>query len=821
MSNIVLEKMNVKNELVEKTYEIFKDAYKSAMRPVVISEIINGEQIDIKPNNILITDCKYTDKYFEQKKKFCTKKLYKYQENAILKIRDLEHKGYYTHPVTKEKVVSNGWNLSLPIGSGKSIIFEFLSIFYREIKPRPIIISRSGKYVPLHEQLRYLEYPYYYENCGYILNPVIKNMIIEIDNNKYKIPLTFIKKYNKYYSSDKYEKYDVENNESLEIDEWDIAEIKNYLNKEFDAKELNDKYIINISRKDFKHELDVGNIYYDTDESSITVFDNYEPRKTTVILTHAHLIDQMIYYFGTDFKQELLSKLKIYVARDKNSLNIDANIILCIATEENVKKLVELSYDRPFMRIIVDDYTSMQGIDSFRQILAISTLFVSGSGFNRDSSLIPQSYYTLKYSPVEKISIVGKPEETYEGVIRNNIAIIKLLGSMCDFSSYQFVHKLEEICRDFSKIVPMKDLYPDIDMKGGKLRYMMALYYVMVNKQRIKKAIYNVDRDYNVSGKNPNAKYAKNKNQIKYFIEWYNMMNKTKNNPLLKELFSSNYIQTEPYPMISQTCMSCRKEFIEHEGWGCVATCCGAFFCDKCLKNMCTHELIDSTSGLYKKCDSYYCSCCRYENPVYYLNMSKKKDKAVYGFNLIDEFFDKIDLPDELIKFDYYYYMLLHGLVPLYKEGKKIDLSYDISQNIISKNIFESNKIKLEAIYSRDQLMIKSLDYINKTIHKLNIDLTNKNAVILFYKAPEFMHERIKKVFSDLQKKPENNQLRNLNLLFINGMDMLIGLHRPMLAIIQWEIETQRDSTYQLIGRIYRLNNFNIDLNLYIMAENL
>jgi hypothetical protein len=101
---------------------------------------------------------------------------------------------------------------------------------------------------------------------------------------------------------------------------------------------------------------------------------------------------------------------------------------------------VKWSFDAPFMRVIIDDYTSMPSIDSFRQILSSSTIYVSGSGFSRKEEDIPSSYYTLKYMPVDKITVVGKPEETYEGVFRDTIATMELMGSSCEFSQYEFVN---------------------------------------------------------------------------------------------------------------------------------------------------------------------------------------------------------------------------------------------------------------------------------------------------------------------------------------------------------------------------------------------
>jgi hypothetical protein len=94
---------------------------------------------------------------FETKLKLCTKKIYNYQKNAIYKLRELELSGFVVN--NSKKVVSNGYLLSLPVGSGKSLVFLFLAIFYRSVPKHPIIISVDGRNIPQHEQLQWKYYP--------------------------------------------------------------------------------------------------------------------------------------------------------------------------------------------------------------------------------------------------------------------------------------------------------------------------------------------------------------------------------------------------------------------------------------------------------------------------------------------------------------------------------------------------------------------------------------------------------------------------------------------------------------------------------------
>ena len=171
------------------------------------------------------------------------------------------------------------------------------------------------------------------------------------------------------------------------------------------------------------------------------------------------------------------------------------------------------------MRVIIDDYTSMTNIDNFRQILASSTIFVSGSGFEREPEQIPTSYYTLKYSLTPYISLVGRPEETFKGVVRNNIAMIKLLGSSCAFSVYDFVQKVDELCQSLYGCVP-KSIYPYLD--SNEVKDYMGLYFILTNRDKLRSAISKIDQDYNFTGRYKNAKDADKCNEIRNFIEWLN-----------------------------------------------------------------------------------------------------------------------------------------------------------------------------------------------------------------------------------------------------------------------------------------------------------
>lgn len=767
------EKMDKHSLLVQDAYKIFKDVYGNAMKPTVVSSIINGEIIETKPENIFVDkDLKFDDPTFEKKCEFCSKNLYSYQKNAIKKIRELELRGYNINSKTGEKVISNGWLLSLPIGSGKSLVFQFLALFYRDIPCHPIIISTDGGRIPDHDQMQWKYYPYYYENCGYI-------------------------------------------------------------------KEQS---------------------------NAVIALENYQQRICTVILTHMHLLEQMQGYFEQDFPTIMKvapgkrPRVKITYPMDIGLINVNEyDIIVVPATQQNIDKLVRLSWELPFLRVIIDDYTSMPNIDSFRQILATSTIFVSGSGFDRKEEDIPASYYTLKHMPVPKISLVGKPEETLEGIFRDSITTMELMGSHCEFSQYEFVTACDEMVKQKFDATPTQ-IYP-ILRKEPLIHNYMALTFVLRYMDRIKNAIVSVEKDLNTIDQKT-GKTKLDPSRVSYYLEWKKMLSdvearpppiekrKTKDgkivtiqlqssmNPLYLQLFEDPRIGNQlGTSLVQQSCMVCAKKITDHNGYGMVSCCCGAFYCSNCLKSMCTHYICnrETNEQIYDK-DNYYCGCCRGKNPKYYFNINKKKDTNVYSYNLINDFFDTTELQNHSM-FDYYFYMFLHGFKPLYHEGRALNIQNDIEQGDIDPKCFKINKIpSLEKILPKDQLGILALGTINKTFHDLGI-MPKQNAIVLFYGCPKYMLSRVRGYYNDIVKRNDPNTalqvvrpngkkemiqpISVLNLDFKDSVASLIGLHKNIVAIIQWQTPEKQDEISQLVGRILRLSSFGNKIYFYIVTNSI
>lgn len=759
----VKEIMDRKGELINKASDIFKTLYVNSVRPTVISSIINGEIIKTDSENIFIDNeypenfSKKFDAEFEKQQKFCSKQLYDYQKYALKKLIWLEQEGHNANKTTKDNVVSNGWLLSLPIGSGKSVVFEFLATFYRYIPNHPIILSTDGQNIDKIDPPEINYYPFYYENCAYIEKAV----------------------------------------------------------------------------------------------NNVVVMKNYIQRPTTIILTHAHLLEQMKDYFESDFPTIYNPKkprVKIAYAINIRDVNVEANydIIIVEATAANVAYLSALSYRKPFLRVIIDDYTSMSGIETFREILASSTIFVSGSKFQRKLEDIPTSFYTLKNVPSKQLTVVGDPNDTFKGVLRNNIATFELMGNTCQCNVYGVTQNCEKICKDKFRSDP-RSCYPALATENGSiLQNYLSLLYTLNYIDRIKSAVNKIDADIE------RGKFTTD--CISFYLQWKETMQNLANNPPPKERIMApdgkshymryvaqsmnplyNYIyapstrvrhdsaMSDGTPICKHHCYVCGKECKDHNDYGMVSRCCGAFICNDCSKSGTTQYIEDTTTGEHIHDDkNYYCICCRSKNPTYMYNANRKSDSInVYSVHIAKNYYDTSEL-DGHKEFDYTFYMFLHGFKPLYHEGKPINIHNDISMEIIPKTVFKQGIIPdLDKIFPVDHLAIISIQAINTTLMKLNIRPAERppTHLVIFGCTDNNMAQRVIAYQKQIVDSNPECPLAKINLVFIDDVSSLIGLHKNIIGIIEWTKPKNADEVAQLIGRCLRLNNFNNPLYFYITTS--
>ena len=720
------------SEIVDMCYETFQEIYKNRVKRTEVSSIVNGEIISTSPDNIFVNTTTLDDEQFDKKCQYCTKKLYNYQKDAIKMLRQLELSDTYEREIDGEvvKIHSNGYLLHLPIGSGKSLVFTFLALFYRKVPPKPIIISTSGKNIPENKMTQLKFYPYYYENVGYI-----------------------------------------------------------------EGKE----------------------------NCAVCIKDYNQRENLTVIITHFHLIDQLLDYMKSDFVPALMnpSVTKINVATDSRNINLNCHVLIVPAKPDIIARLSALSCEMPFSRVIVDDYTNMPGIEEYRQIRATSTIFVSGSGFERDIERIPPSYYTLRHIDVDKFSLVADPSETSKGILRNNVITFNLVGAQNEFSMYRFVNEIDEQCINKYNMIAA-NLYEPITTNGGKLLDYMTLNFVLKNYDKFNKSISTIEKDL--------ASGVLAESKVKWFKKWKTIINQQSKvinqhkqieqvpNPIYQALFSQiNQIPQGVQPMLMQNCQVCGALPQQHKGWGMIACCCGAFFCANCLKSMCTRDVIvfNETSRIHATDNHhYYCVACHKADPVYVSNSTRHKDITnIQTYHLVDEFMDASDLKD-CLHVDYYFKMFCSGFTPRYFAGRCIECETDVKGELHVDDV-----VKLvEPLIPKDQLALNCIDRINECLNRLEIKPAELNTIkpqLLVYGCPDYMQKRVDQYFKSYSTT-KGEGLSGLSILFKNSLSELIGLHQNILGILVWNNPKNIDEIQQLIGRIVRLNNWNNPVYFYI-----
>lgn len=729
-------------ELINSAFQVFKNFYGQRVAKTTINAIVNGEIIKTSSENIFTNSninwknrnktefydeteefIEFKDDKFENKLKLINKTLYDYQIEAIKKLRELELNGKYVCESTGETIRSNGWLLHLPIGAGKSLVFLFMALFYRNIPPYPIIISTSGKNIPDHEMTQPKIYPFYYENVGY-----------------------------------------VEGKENCAIEHYD-----------------------------------------------------YNQRPMTVLITHDHLMDQVADYLREDFHPKFLEKTKIKFVNSSRDFDLNVDLLVVPAKLENINRLVQLSYEKPFMRVIIDDYTNMNNVDDYRQILATSTIFVSGSGFERDKNRIPPSYYTLRHVEVDKISVVAPVEKTQKGILRNSILTLNINSSETEFSSYQHIQNLEDYCGSKYNLPPSV-IYSSIEKNGQKIKDYLGLTFLINNIDRLGNAINNVEKDLQ-SGK-------LNQERVSHYIKWRDegiskmvkeyyreskegeIKSREIENPFYKDLLSRSSISSSTEPILHQKCQVCENNFEScNNGWGFISTCCGSFFCYQCAKQMVTNKILNTSTREFITSDDYYCVVCHKKHPTFFTNCVRSKSNSnVQSYSLVDLFMDTEELNNSA-HFDYFFKMLLDGFTPKYFDGRIIE---------IDETNFENGEII--QLFPKDQLAINSIKLIDNSLKQLEIkpaELNKTKPCILFYGCPQYIQQKMKQYFKTFSTN-RTSSLYNLEIEFKNSMNSLIGLHQNILGIVVWNEPANKDEIHQLIGRILRLNVWNNPLYFYI-----
>jgi hypothetical protein len=434
---------------------------------------------------------------------------------------------------------------------------------------------------------------------------------------------------------------------------------------------------------------------------------------------------------------------------------------------------------------------------------------------------------------------------------------MELMGNNCEFNQYEFVTRCEEYCNQKFHTIPAA-VYP-ILAQHSLLNNYLALMFVLQNLEKIKTGIARLEQDLK------NKKVSES--QAEYYLKWKEMLFDKKRtdamlktpsapiptmpkarttlrqknvqplpppisaNPLYCFLYDGQPISgTSSSPIVLQRCMNCNSDTNKHIGYGAVSCCCGAFYCSECLESMATHIIVDSGTNTQHVSKDYYCCVCRYRRPKFYMNCSKKRDKNIYAFTLIEEYFKDFETLKSHLKVDYYFYMFLNGLTPLVKKGKPLNVHNDILQKAISLNDLKNNTTTphIDPLLPKDQLAVNSIQTINLALSRLNI-MPKKHSIILFYACPKYMQTRVLTQFNQIiknnpadsrHKETQQQPISHMDIMFKDSVASLIGMHKNIIAIVLWRKLENQDNAQQMLGRCMRLNTFNTPLYFYITATN-
>lgn len=745
---------------------------------------------------------------FNSIKHYIKKELYPYQLDALRTMFYLEQtrKIVYNNDKT---IISNGWQLGLPIGSGKSLVFMCLALFFNDIPLHNILLSNSGKNIPEFE--------------------------IDYD---FKSALLF------------YEK--------------------------------------------------VG--YNDKEENVVMEISKYNYRDITLIITHRHLLSQVKKYLIDDFDNVFLSTAKIKITSNAKEITENCKIIILEYTEENMKILRTIGFKKPFKRIILDDYVIMSRLEVMYQIPSIMTWFISGNGYLRSKNDLAYGYYSLAYAPFKDITLMGDPKKTLIGIERQNIFCADLSCYNTGFSIFKFI---EEDKNRTDKLI-----YPNVILWNTAHDYLIQRF-ILNNETELKIQMQRIEAlisELNVQDED---------------VYYYSLFKKLMDNIYIVRSLSTDIsvineanININNNFILNNKCYSC-KELPDktisskgHNNWGMIATCCGAFYCEKCLlegqanvinnhvtptvikffkdiedniyiylrnrmykiiNNIPYNEInINQTYTFMKKseiqlqykydflyeeifiidketnkniiCEFFNntilyqdniiifshndeiikidfshiklkpirCSACNKENPRYILNSLIKPNTSIKASNLISKVVDLTEIKslqykskESFIKnmniYETIFYMLLNGF----------ELSIPPKNYSLNSHVFDS----------KDNIGLNILKTICNIIDKFNYNIQNDSLIIL-YGVDNYLYPYINNILNTMvQKYPKllTTEYKKLTIKCANNLHNLIGLQSNILGIICWEKPPTSHNKSQLIGRLLRIgptNPFYFYINL-------
>lgn len=725
--------------LVESSAQIFRDVFNDVVTITNIEEITKGNtEIENYDLCVHVQDTTIKDMPVELGKiiEQCTLKPYDYQIDTVKMIRQIELEGKIGDLHTNAVLVK------LPIGSGKSLVYELLSLAFPSVPLNPIITSVNGVTIEFDNQLAITKYPFFYEKPAYSDDlPVV----IGLPN------------------------YSQRNTTLILTHSHLLDQTTNYFYHDFPSIKRNDDFATKFYRE---FGIVMDNV-------------NKNPRDRR---NRSQVMQAML----TKYRLKVPPRKLISVNSSVDGLDPNSEIWIVIASTDNVSKLRLMSQQRPFKRVIIDDFTSMLGLNEFRQIYASSTIFISGSGWNRDKGNIPISYYSLQGFNDNGITLVDDPERTLKGIKRDSILSLSMKTADNSFNEYNFISDLEGDVKNMFNLSP-DSIYGPVK-NNHKLGDYLGLRFLLNFSQSIGNVMNRIDEDI-TSG-------ALDTSKVPYTAELIKQL-KNDSRILWDRLVTDGRIAavTSPRPIMNDaSCVICKKTPESHHSFGIVMKCCGAFICSSCLaKGLATTNKIQFNDRTIEV-KSHYCACCQSEHPR--MIMSTTRDPSEARKCITPILIDNCKPIHSTLNIEYIAYGILHGFEPVNHLGRIIT---EVDRD--GKPLF---------MQSRAQIGMFALATACRAFAENGIK-TSLDSNILIYGAPRELVPRISGFYENKIKRTIFKSNQAPALMFKTGVNDLIGLHSNIPIIIKWAPVINVDELHQLIGRIVRLSNF--DNRLYIYAD--
>ena len=526
-------------------------------------------------------------------------------------------------------------------------------------------------------------------------------------------------------------------------------------------------------------QLKIGyqKLLFDDHETHVCEITEYDQRDCTVIITYPHLLRQMQLYMR-DFDSSHTRGMNIKYVEDMRQLRSTAGVKIMFVTNTtmNLNILMKSAYIKPFKRLIIDDYSTMNNISEIQLIPASVTWLISGTGFTRDDQ-IPICPYAIKYANRGAITLLGDNDKIMRGTIKNNLLSGDIKCQRNDFCTYLFksqvqgdlIEKIKWLQMNYPFLVPrnvnvdIMNVYPPCK-DNVYIKDLISLKIMLNNFSKLITTATSILERCQMDAANGETT---TKDSVPNFFKYVGMFPQ---NNIIRNAFVSKLsfpdIRTNTSLVINSKCL-CKTPLDVSEEISFISSCCGRVICPQCFTSCLSAD--------------NKCMFCHRPDPVYYLNNLKVSTSNASADEYIIKYCDTSMINDNVAPCDYVFYMLLNGLKPKYKSAEIIG--------------------EAEVLRLRDTVVMHILLAM---INCINTDCA-PNSSIICYGMPQDIYTYIYQHVW-LPNKAKSKYMYNVNLQYFKSVSDLVGFQSNVIGIINWREPEKKEDRTQLIGRIMRIS---------------